>query len=156
MSRRYDEREPTTGPYQQTAVSFFLAAVAEGQSVTSDPASNESDGLCSSIPLIALFVHVPSAIPITRHHTAHTRLASRESSVAGDSASFFRQVKETVEMLQSGPLSLSHSLASAYILRRVVLEGAAALEVQGILDELLVQQRTAPIAEIGRRLLSSS
>lgn len=52
-NRRLEDRQPVPGPWQQGAVTNLLKCLEEGRTPDGSPQSKESDGLCTTLPLIA-------------------------------------------------------------------------------------------------------
>jgi len=99
-SQRLKDREPIPGPWQHQAITYFLERYAADEEITGSVDNLESDGLCSTIPLIArLAVHVDD----------------------DSQASLF--TTESMLVLTSNELASSHAAVSAAILRRVILTG---------------------------------
>lgn len=92
--KRYDSREPIEGPWQQSSVSVFLEGGGGG-----NPQSKETDGLVSTLPLIA-------------------QMASAEGSGLDQDA-----VRKLASILSSNAFALSHTLSAASILASVIDTG---------------------------------
>lgn len=99
------------GPWQQAAVTAYLTDLQAGRAPRGSPESLESDGFCSSIPLIA-------------------RGAAWEMKLP----SFLQQVSTASSQLSSHPVALSHSLAAAAIIRRLTLAGPSDLTLDSFVD----------------------
>ena len=52
-SRKNEARKAIEGPWQHAAVTFLLEHLKKGEEVTGNPSLAETDGFCSSVPLVA-------------------------------------------------------------------------------------------------------
>ena len=95
---RTAERKPIPGPWQQSAVTKFLANVPTG-TFDGNPDVKETDGLMACIPLIARLVVEDIDV--------------RYSKVISDAAA----------LLSSNPFCIRHTYASASILQEAILTG---------------------------------
>lgn len=97
-SKRYDKRDPIDGPWQQSSVTVFL------ESASGNPASKETDGLVSTLPLIA---HLAASGPITP-----------------EGQELIRSLAST---LSTNVFALSHTLSAALILSSVIRSGEGSI-----------------------------
>jgi len=118
--KRYDSREPIEGPWQQSSVSVFL----EGGG--GNPQSKETDGLVSTLPLIAQM--------------------SCGKGVDQE------EVRKLASIMSSNAFALSHTLGAAAILASVVdsgeVSGSAFVKaVERVDDEVLSRAAQGPEQE---------
>jgi hypothetical protein len=95
-NRRLEDRQPVPGPWQQGAVSAFMESINKGESISGNPESLETDGLCTTIPLIA-------------------RLAAEEGLGLGLQSESLITV--AASLLSSNNLALAHTLAASRVIR---------------------------------------
>lgn len=111
-AKRYDEREPVPGPWQQGSVTVFLEAITQGLAPTGNPDSKETDGLVSALPLIAR-MSTTNTLPEQLH-----------------------EVKRLASLLSSNPLAMIHTQCAGAILRNIIREGAAAATPEAMLKSI--------------------
>ena len=99
-NRRMVERVCVEGPWQQASVTKFLEGYA-AKSFSGNPEVKETDGLCSTIPLIAA-------------------LASAESPRDVYSSA---DVHEAAALLSSNPFCVRHTLAAGYVIQKTIADG---------------------------------
>ena len=100
------ERKPIPGPWQQGNITKFLENYAAGKDVTGDPTSDETDGFCGSIPLIAWLSL--SALSEEQRETI---------------------IRTAVEILTAAPFTVGHAIASARLLNTMIVEGEKSPEI---------------------------
>lgn len=105
-AKRYQERKPVEGPWIQHSLVEALPALLNGEVPSGCPENAETDGLVSTLPLIAL-------------------LTLR--GVESDSLEFQTSIKEAASIVSTNTLALYHTLTAAAILQEVILKGEAAL-----------------------------
>eukprot|EP00981_Chlorochromonas_danica_P005401 scaffold1091_cov164-Ochromonas_danica.AAC.24 len=110
-AKRGQQRQAVPGPWQQAAVTAYLTDLQAGHTPRGSPESLESDGFCSSIPVIA-----------------------RGSAWEMKLPSFLEQVSTASRQLSSHPVALSHSVAAAAIIRRLTLTGPNGLTLDSFVD----------------------
>lgn len=119
-AKRLEDREPTPGPWQQGAVTNFLTHVESGAHIAGSPESKETDGLCTTIPLIC-------------------RLAAEEVAFPDTATDQDEVIVKAAKLLSSNPFALRHTLAASRILRSIVVGGAAATSwdalVKAVVDD---------------------
>lgn len=99
--RKLEKREPIPGPWQQGAVTKFLDHVEKQEEISGSPDSMETDGLTSTIPLIA-------------------RLSLDESV---NEEQFESTVREAASILSSNATALKFTLTAARLIRLVIATG---------------------------------
>ena len=98
--KRLAERVCVEGPWQQASVTKFLEGYAAG-SFSGNPEVKETDGLCSTIPLIAA-------------------LASSDSPRSVYSSA---EVAMAAAILSSNPFCVRHTLAAGNVIQRTIADG---------------------------------
>jgi len=125
--KRLADREPVPGPWQQGAVTAFLDCLERGEAPAGSPDSRETDGLCTTIPLICRLTAEEAA-----GHAAHTADA-RDAAVVRAAA-----------LLSSNPFALRHTLAAARVLRGIVLGGAGAATPDAVQRAVVDEEGPSP------------
>lgn len=96
--KRYDKREPVPGPWQQSSVTSYLEKRDSRQ-------SRETDGLVSTLPLIArLSLRGPPSF-----------LQSKEAQ---------QEIRSAAHVLSTNPFALTHTLSAAVLLGAIIRDGA--------------------------------
>jgi len=73
----------------------------------------------------------------------------RLCSEGGSEEGFFSQVLHAINMLQTNPVSVSHSLTAAGLLGSIIREGPSACQVGAMLSFLELQRALKPLPQIG-------
>ena len=94
-AKRYDKRDPVPGPWQQSSVTSYLEKRDNRQ-------SRETDGLVSTLPLIA-------------------RLALRGPPLQSREAQ--QEIRAAAHVLSTNPFALTHTLSAAVLLDAIIRDG---------------------------------
>jgi len=122
-AKRYETREPVPGPWIQGACVKAVESLLAGQEPDGSPASKETDGLVSTIPLVC-----------------------RISTLVGEDFSSLEsqmQVRNAAVVLSNNPVALRHTLSAACILASVIRNGEQALEPSALLESARKVHNTA-------------
>lgn len=117
-AKRLEKREPVPGPWQQGAVTAFLEDLAKdgARLPKGNPELKESDGFCSSLPLIVRLCSMTPDMPISFRD---------------------RLVRQAASLFSSNEVSLAHCLAATHLLHRLINQPTAA---EGLLPVSVVYE----------------
>ena len=131
-AKRMQKREPVVGPWQQVAVTEFMKELDAGctgathisgkRRFSGNPDSEETDGLVTTLPYIAIM-----------------------ACNGVDSATIQRRTADAATILSSNLVSLRHTLSAAMIIQSIILKGESELN----LDNFVAMAQSVDTAVVG-------